>query len=293
MSADAGPAVHRVLARQLRRLGLDASSAPDPQQWRTLITGVSDVYTEHDRSRYVLERAMRISSEEMSELHAELRSRALRDDMTGLANRAGLLDGLDDLLGRAAVRGARVAVCFVDLDGFKAVNDRYGHGAGDELITAAAARLRAGCRSADLVGRLGGDEFLTASTCAPAGPGAIPEALTVAERLTATLARPFPLSAATVTVSASLGLVLGRAVRRSGEDFVRAADDAMYAAKAAGKTGSTSWTWTPERAPGPSPAGAPGRSPSGGPALRPGSPAGAARRRGRGGCSRRPARPRG
>nr|WP_281373287.1 GGDEF domain-containing protein [Kineococcus aurantiacus] len=167
----------------------------------------------------------------MTGLHEELRSRALLDGMTGLANRAGLLDGLDRLLERATARGTRVAVCFVDLDGFKAVNDRYGHAAGDELITAAAGRLRTGCRSADLVGRLGGDEFLTAT----ADPGTDAQALAVAGRLVEALSRPFALSAGSVRVGASVGLALATAAGRTGEDLVRAADDAMYAAKAAGK----------------------------------------------------------
>ena len=222
---------HRVLARQLRRLGLDATTPPDAAQWARLLAAVSDVYAEHDRSRYVLERAMRISAEEMHDLHEVLRSRALVDAMTGLANRAGLLEGLERVVDRSAHGEGPLGVCFLDLDGFKAVNDRYGHGAGDDLIVAAAGRIRSGSRGTDLVARLGGDEFVV--VC---GPGVRREdVLASADRIAASLAQPFVLGAATVAVTASVGVAVGDGTGRTTDDFVRASDDAMYAAKAAGK----------------------------------------------------------
>ena len=226
-----GEELHRVLARQLRRAGVDADTPPDADRWRRLLTAVSSVYAEHDRSRYVLERAMRISSEEMRELHEVLRSRALLDAMTGLANRAGTLEGLERALEEARRTGGRLAGMFLDLDGFKAVNDRFGHATGDELLVAVAGRLRARCRPADVVGRLGGDEFVVVRSPA----GGTGEVRAAAQRVADALAAPFQLSVGEVRVSASVGVALGAARERTTSDFVRASDDAMYAAKAAGE----------------------------------------------------------
>lgn len=220
------PGLHRVLRRQMRRAGASPSIPPGPQEWARLLEMVSSTYAEHDRSRYVLERAMRISAEEMADLHETLRSRALIDELTGIANRAGILETLDRIVADSAV--GCISVMFLDLDGFKSVNDRHGHAAGDELLVAAASRVRHRSRSTDVVGRLGGDEFLVL----------VPhegDANTGAQRIAEALATPFRLSGAVVQVSCSVGVVRGATAERSGADFVRAADDAMYAAKAAGK----------------------------------------------------------
>ncbi|WP_432543142.1 GGDEF domain-containing protein [Kineococcus sp. SYSU DK002] len=224
---DGGDDLHRVLSRQLRRAGADRSHPPGPREWQRFLAVVSSTYTEHDRSRYVLERAMRISTEEMQQLHKELRSRALVDALTGIANRAGILETLEHVVAERAVR-RRVTVLFLDLDGFKGVNDRHGHGAGDELLAAAAGRIRSRSRPTDVVGRLGGDEFLVVRV----GEG---DEDAAAQRVADALAAPFRLSCGTVRVSASVGVASGTTGERTAADFVQAADDAMYAAKAAGK----------------------------------------------------------
>ncbi|SDF21222.1 diguanylate cyclase (GGDEF) domain-containing protein [Blastococcus aurantiacus] len=153
---------------------------------------------------------------------------ARHDALTGLPNRAYLHELLDTDL---SAPGASPAVLFLDLDGFKEVNDSLGHDTGDDLLREVAARLTAAVREGDTVGRLGGDEFVVLSrTCSP------DDAEALAERLRATVARPFELAGRAVRVGASIGIAgtSGHRYLRS-TDLVRDADLAMYAAKAAGR----------------------------------------------------------
>ncbi len=157
-----------------------------------------------------------------------LAHQASRDPLTGLRNRAALISRLESVL-ELKPGGHPVAVLFVDLDGFKAVNDTFGHAAGDELLVAVAGRLKSTARRGDTVGRLGGDEF--ALLCEDARAGGIGAQL--AKRLAVRLAEPFHLDVGTVCVSASVGL----AVSHSGDQphrILARADAAMYVAKAAG-----------------------------------------------------------
>ncbi len=165
-------------------------------------------------------------------LQERLAHEATHDPLTGLPNRGLLLDRLASSLKQAHRRGKRVGVCFIDLDGFKAVNDSLGHACGDLLLQQVARRLPACVREADTVGRLGGDEFvvvlddiLDSSHCAK-----------VAAKIIDALARPYDLrTPEEVRVSASLGIAVSP---QDGDDalaLLQAADDAMYQAKAAGK----------------------------------------------------------
>src|SRR5919109_991116 len=117
----------------------------------------------------------------------EMRVRALQDPLTGLANRTLLHDRLRHALGLASRRGSGLAVLFVDLDGFKVINDELGHTAGDAVLTAAAERLRGALRSTDTVARLGGDEFVAVCEDMPDETAA----LQAAERVRSALAEPF------------------------------------------------------------------------------------------------------
>ncbi|GIE75188.1 hypothetical protein Aph02nite_11380 [Actinoplanes philippinensis] len=158
---------------------------------------------------------------ELREREEQLRHLAYHDPLTGVANRALFHE-------RATDRPAgSLTVLFLDLDGFKPVNDRFGHAAGDALLIEVAARLRAETRATDLVARLGGDEF--AILLGPdAGPG---DADRLRERITARLDEPFTIGGAAVTVGGSIGI----ATRETGDDteaVLRRADAAMYAAKA-------------------------------------------------------------
>ena len=171
------------------------------------------------------ERALRL----VSEMSGELAFQALHDRLTGLPNRALLMDRAAHAVARAA-RGTRpVAVLFIDVDGFKSVNDTRGHDAGDQVLRAIAGRLREVVRESDTVGRLGGDEF--AVLLEPQGSTAEPEL--VAERVLEVLRQPIELAAgAEVRVTACIGIATGPS--ESADSLLRDADLALYAAKAAG-----------------------------------------------------------
>ncbi|MCW2540707.1 MAG: hypothetical protein JWN95_2432 [Frankiales bacterium] len=158
-----------------------------------------------------------------------LRDLAARDPLTGLANRTALIDRLESAIQRAS-EAEPFAVAFLDMDGFKAINDRLGHGAGDELLRVVSRRLVGGLRSSDLAARFGGDEFVL--LLQPAGS---PQDLAaLAERLLTQLSAPVMLAETTVELSASVGVVLGFGYPSSA-DLLAAADRAMYQAKLDGK----------------------------------------------------------
>jgi diguanylate cyclase (GGDEF)-like protein len=158
-----------------------------------------------------------------------LRTLAHRDPLTGLANRFLLTDRLDEAVARSEDPEHTVALLLLDLDGFKAVNDSFGHALGDELLIAVAGRLMTCLRSNDLAARLGGDEFAVLLETVD-----LEESVRVAERILEALAAPFALSRAEVVVTASVGVVHA-AQDRSTQDLLRDADVAMYTAKAEGK----------------------------------------------------------
>ncbi|MGO8904752.1 MAG: putative bifunctional diguanylate cyclase/phosphodiesterase [Solirubrobacteraceae bacterium] len=169
---------------------------------------------------------------ELSRRNRELSHQALHDTLTGLPNRALVLDRAEQLLARAAREpGMLAGVLFIDIDDFKAVNDNLGHAAGDLLLSTVAERLRGAVREQDTVGRLGGDEFVVLSELG--GREATLELL--ADRLTEILREPVPLGngAKTISVTASIGVAVGRYA--SPDALLRDADLALYTAKAAGK----------------------------------------------------------
>ena len=161
----------------------------------------------------------------------ELAHQAFHDGLTGLPNRALFLDRLAQALLRLRRENTNVAVLFLDLDRFKVVNDSLGHHLGDELLVAAAARLRACLRPSDTISRFGGDEFTVLMEHA----GTREEAIAVAERLLASLEDPFSLNGQDVFVSTSVGIAVADTAEVDAEDLMRRADSAMYAAKAHGR----------------------------------------------------------
>jgi diguanylate cyclase (GGDEF)-like protein len=173
------------------------------------------------------------SQEELTRRQEELAFLATHDPLTGLPNRTLILDRVEQMLVRARRNPAPVAVLFVDLDNFKHINDTLGHGAGDQLLQAVAARLESAIRDTDALGRLGGDEFVVIAEgmSLMAGPELI------AERLLEALKLPFKLKstseATRLTVTASVGIAAGD--RGSAEELLRDADIAMYRAKWDGK----------------------------------------------------------
>jgi len=171
----------------------------------------------------------------------KLAYRALHDDLTGLPNRALLLDRLGHALERGRRQDSTVAVLALDIDHFKDVNDRLGHDAGDELLVRIAARLTHAVRSADTVARLtagtvarfGGDEFVVLCEDVPAEEVAI----RLAERLGEEVARPVAAGGNELEVTASVGIAVAAAgTAGSAESLVRDADAAMYRAKELGRS---------------------------------------------------------
>ena len=155
---------------------------------------------------------------ELADAHAELERLALTDPLTGLANRTLLA-------ARLRLAGAGVSVLVLDLDGFKAVNDSFGHDVGDDLLVAIGTRLRSVVRDTDTVARLGGDEFAILVRDAQAE-----QVLDVAERVRAAVAAPVVVSGRSCWVTASIGVRLGGRVADP-ETYLRDADTAMYTAK--------------------------------------------------------------
>jgi diguanylate cyclase (GGDEF)-like protein len=169
----------------------------------------------------------RSADEELEHRQQELAFMATHDGLTGLPNRTLIVDRLEQMLLRARHIQAPVAVLFIDLDGFKAVNDTLGHAAGDELLQAVAARLDGVVRDVDALGRLGGDEFVVVAgdMSLMAGPELI------AERLLDALKEPFKLGEGQtpITVTASIGIATGE--QSTAGELLRDADIAMYRAK--------------------------------------------------------------
>ncbi|MFJ5833347.1 putative bifunctional diguanylate cyclase/phosphodiesterase [Streptomyces sp. NPDC093089] len=162
-------------------------------------------------------------------LHLRLRYEATHDALTGLPNRTLFFERLE----KALVPGdnARFGLCYLDLDGFKVINDSLGHSAGDRLLVEVADRLQSCVTGAgEMVARLGGDEFV-ALTTAPGGERDVTE---LADRILAALATPLRIDGRELTVRGSLGVVEGPAGERTPAEVLRSADITMYRAKSAG-----------------------------------------------------------
>jgi len=178
-----------------------------------------------------LDRARRLTSLAFERRHTEelLRHAALHDTLTGIANRAQFFLRLE--AGTTTFSEQLLAVLYLDLDGFKNVNDTYGHAAGDQLLRVATDRITASVRPNDLVARLGGDEF--AVLCSSVSNAA--EAEAIAERLIETVAQPIDVGEHHVEVGVSIGIAVARANSTAGTELLDAADAALYEAKRAGK----------------------------------------------------------
>ena len=167
---------------------------------------------------------------EQHRAQARLSYLALRDPLTELPNRALFFDRLGQALAAARRGGGKFAVLVGDLDGFKAINDRYGHETGDALLQAAAKRLRAAVREDDTVARIGGDEFSALLTRAPTPE----DASVVAARMVRALAAPVVIAGQPCLVGISIGIARYPLNGKDMDELVAHADGAMYAAKRAG-----------------------------------------------------------
>jgi diguanylate cyclase (GGDEF)-like protein len=163
---------------------------------------------------------------------AELHALLLRDVLTGLPNRRALMEALPDALHRAARSGKPCALLFLDLDGFKGVNDTHGHEQGDELLRQFGGRIAQAVRKTDTVARLAGDEFVVILE----GLNDAGDAREKAERLVPVLNAPYALAGTAVVVGASVGVALHLPEdSHDVEGWMARADGAMYAAKRGGK----------------------------------------------------------
>lgn len=161
----------------------------------------------------------------------QLQHQALHDSLTGLPNRALILDRIDQMLSRARRQHTDVAALFLDLDNFKDINDTLGHRAGDELLASVGIRLTSAVRESDTVGRLGGDEFVVLAEGVSLEAGVD----VVAGRILDVLSTPFDIDSSDVPlmVTASIGIAEGD--RPTPEELLQDADIALYQAKGAGK----------------------------------------------------------
>lgn len=190
----------------------------DAQGGRRLLTIVS---------RNVTER--KLAETALQESEQRFKSLAYLDALTGVANRRSLLDQIASY--RAGnTSGQPCALCYLDLDRFKAINDQYGHEFGDLLLVAFVARVKSGLREGDLLGRIGGDEFIV--FLRDTSPAA---ALALAERLCGVLQEPWPIQGITLQTTSSIGIASCTDGSLNVHELIRRADSALYQAKRAGR----------------------------------------------------------
>nr|GBO97171.1 diguanylate cyclase [Nitratidesulfovibrio sp. HK-II] len=168
---------------------------------------------------------------DIKQKEAQITYQANHDDLTGLPNRKHIFELLREAIGKAAVREQQLAVVFIDMDGFKFINDSYDHATGDQLLCDVARRLRAALRPGDILGRLGGDEFVAAV-------GGITDKSHldgIMRRLFATFAEPFAYGGMGFSVTASFGVSVYPDDGQTANELLSRADIAMYRAKDMGK----------------------------------------------------------
>jgi diguanylate cyclase (GGDEF)-like protein/PAS domain S-box-containing protein len=196
--------------------------------WLHVESAVADLRDDPDIHGIVLT-SRDVTERKASE--AQLRHRAFHDPLTQLPNRALFYDRIEHAMHRAAREGELVAVCILDLDDFKGVNDSLGHAAGDELLIAVAQRLRGCLRTGDTAARLGGDEFGILLE----GVAERSEPIQIADRLLSLMSQSFDVAETKIAVKPSIGLAITEGQDQLVEDLLRHADVAMYAAKRNGK----------------------------------------------------------
>ena len=168
---------------------------------------------------------------EREALQSELAHQAAHDPLTNLPNRAAALRQIEGALARAARSGHMVGLLFVDLDGFKTVNDTFGHAAGDEVLRTVANRMRGAVRAGDVVCRLGGDEFVIVVEDA----GSEHSVLTTAHHVLAAVSRPVSFADVEIPVGASIGVGISTDGTSDADTLLGEADAAVYRAKSGGR----------------------------------------------------------
>lgn len=207
-----GDVWNRVRSGELRRHHLAISRVADERQNTRYFVGMLEDVTD----RHAAEEAVRYQ--------------ALHDPLTGLANRSLLMEHLEREVARCRRHGGGFGVLYIDLDGFKPVNDRLGHAAGDALLMQVAQRLRSTARESDVSCRQGGDEFVVLVPQASSDR----ELEILAFKLLATLQQPFTVEGSTEAINASIGIARFPIHGDSADELLKAADAAMYRAKGVG-----------------------------------------------------------
>lgn len=217
---------------QLRRVLAEAAHLR-----RALATKIEELEIASSAVRDLREKNLRLA-EDLSRLQEKgerLQALAYHDELTGLPNRRLLRDRLHQALAQAIRYERQVALLLLDLDGFKSVNDRLGHGAGDNLLVAVAERLSACVRAADTACRYGGDEFVIMLPAVERRSMAEAVVAKMQQRLT----EPYRIDGFEIRISASLGFVFYPAHGRTPDELLRRADDALYRKKAAARGGAS------------------------------------------------------
>lgn len=231
--AQLGQAIERVT--EATASGKDLPAIPQISGFHeaNMLSGtMRDLVSSEAQVRRALQQMNEHLESKVAERTAELNALLLRDVLTGLPNRRALMESLPEAMARASRSAMPAALLFIDMDGFKAVNDTHGHEEGDELLRQFGARLAAGVRMTDLVARLAGDEFVVVLEML-ASPG---DAEDTAHKLLACIREPYTLRTTTVTVGASIGVALFAPDDKPDLDaWLARADHAMYAAKRGGK----------------------------------------------------------
>lgn len=237
--------MHKLLIRQLKRMKLEGSGSVNisAETWEKFLGLVSESYSQSDMSRELIERSLKLASDELFERNRELRKKvnelkvneslisfqAKHDSLTTLPNREYYINELDQLLKKQEIEPS--AILFIDLDHFKQINDTHGHQFGDELLCIVANRLKGWLRDNDFLARLGGDEFVALIKN-------IRDKETIkkiAERFLNEVSKPFTIKELELSISASIGISLYPQDGNDRETLIRKADIAMYQTKESGR----------------------------------------------------------
>jgi diguanylate cyclase (GGDEF)-like protein len=195
-------------------------------------------FTDADRDFVRVVASLIGASLERERREEELEAIAYADPLTRLPNRRYVLEHLQGTIARAERNGERVIVFYIDLDGFKDINDIYGHATGDDFLVLTAARLRQVVREGDVLGRVGGDEFVVVQSVEADSR----TEMKLAKRLIAAASEPAIFEGRSLCVSASIGIVIGPGHAKTAEMAIEHADQAMYISKRSGKGRATIYT---------------------------------------------------
>ena len=211
-------------------------TAQPAQELRALQAGAKDFISKPFNVAQTLARIhnlleVRLLHKKVRNYAKEQESRALHDSLTGLANRQLLADRVSQAITHAQRNMNAMALLYIDLDGFKQINDTFGHDGGDLVLKLAASRLVATVRHEDTVARLGGDEFVIVLCHINSADGAA----LAAEKMIQTLSQPYSIHEHTVSITASIGVSIYSVHGRDAETLSKSADLALYDAKHAGR----------------------------------------------------------